>query len=113
MASDEFMFDDSYQDYFDNNRAPLEYSDEPMPTMEELERVDFERELFDLIMRREYSSEGLTQEEHERRLQLTHYLKGNSWDSYPEDSENASFRAILEDNGRGYMSEQIDDQSCS
>lgn len=111
MASDEFMFGGPSEDYPSDNRAPVEYGDEPMPTMEELERADFERELFDLIMQREHSPEGLTQEEHERKLQLMHYLKGNSWDSYQGDPENARLRAILEDNGRGYISEQIDDHN--
>lgn len=111
MASDEFMFGGPSEDYSSDNRASIEYGDESMPTMEELERADFERELFDLIMQREHSPEGLTQEEHERKLQLMHYLKGNSWDSYQGDPENARLRAILEDNGRGYISEQIDDHN--
>jgi len=106
MASDEFMFGGPSEDYSSDNRASIEYGDESMPTMEELERADFERELFDLIMKRENSPEGLTQEEHERKLQLMHYLKGNSWDSYQGDPENARLRAIY---GHGYISEQIDD----
>lgn len=103
MANDEFMFGEE-----DDFGAPVEY-DEPMPTMEELERADGERELFELIMKRERSPEGLTLEENEKKLQLMHWLKGNSWDSYQGDPDNAKLRAIMQDNGKGYMSEQIDD----
>lgn len=81
---------------------------EPMPSMEELERADFERELFDLVMRGANQAEGLSQEEVERKQQLMHYLKGNSWDSYQGDPENAKLRAILEEPHKGFMSEAID-----
>jgi hypothetical protein len=106
VAMDESMFN-NYEDEFPG--APVGYEHEP--TMEELERADLERELFEYIMKRENSPEGLTGEERERQLQIMHYLKGNSWDSYQGDPENEKLRAILDDNGPGYISEQIDDSS--
>lgn len=107
VASDEFMFNNSEEEF---PGAPVGY-DEQTPTMEELERADLERELFEHIMKRENSPEGLTGEERERQLQIMHYLKGNSWDSYKGDPENEKLRSILDDNGSGYISEQIDDET--
>lgn len=106
MANDEFMFMGGSPEYpEDTDWAPSEHDENV--TMEELERADFERELFELVMR---DPESLSLEDRERKLQLMHYMKGNSWDSYQEDPENMKLRKLLGDEpGQpGFMSEAID-----
>lgn len=98
-ANDEFfMFGEGDEAYPEDDGWIPPPDDEPRPSMEELERADFERELFDLMMKREYSrGEGLTQEELERMQQLMHYLKGNSWDSYTGDPDAQRLKKVLKD----------------
>ena len=79
------------------------------PTMGELERYDYESQLFDLIMKKANSLEGLPQEENERMHQIMHFLKGNAWDDYKGEPENAKLRQILQDPFPGFISESIDD----
>ena len=106
VANDEFMFGGS-PDYPDDPGWTPPDEDYDNISMEDLERADFERELFELVM---CDPETLSLEERERKLQLMHYLKGNSWDSYKEDPENMRLRKLLgEMPGQpGFMSEAID-----
>jgi len=112
MANDEmFNFGDGAGEEYPKDDTWQPPTEESQPTMKELERVDFERELFDLVMKKTRSPEGLSQEEHERMQQIMHYLKGNSWDGYRGDPENERLRSILQDPSPGFMSESIDSDS--
>jgi hypothetical protein len=111
MANDdEFMFGGEKDRIFDDYDGVGYPENEPRPSFKELERIDLERELFELIMKKETSPEGLTQEEREHQLQIIHFLKGNSWDSYNPSPDSQRLKAILEDKS-GYITEEIDNIS--
>jgi len=101
MNHDEHMFGYDDEDFF--------FEEEDYPTMEELERLDFQRELLELALKEASMPEGLTRADSERKRQIAHYLNGRSWDSYKEDPDNARLRKILAHPMPGLVSETLEE----
>lgn len=109
MANDEEFF---AGDFDEGWRPPDDNAEEP--SMEELERAGMESELFDLIMKREYSPEGLTMEDAERIRELMHYLKGGTWNSFKQENygrtpEDERFKNLISNP----MADEINDMAYS